>query len=153
MDCDFESPLWYRGHCNWAYTITTTKRLEWSYEVPEASKEDAIPQGWNLGNHFVTLTGKGVAELIGRTILHSQCTDFKSPYDDVGLMYRNTNDTEIHIIKRPLYYIEDYPDEEGTILTITTSSKGKWSKTPINKPLCGASKKRVSDSYSFGVQF
>lgn len=49
LECDFESPNWDRGHCNWAYTIKSSKRFKHAYEMP-TSDSGFIPQKWFLGN-------------------------------------------------------------------------------------------------------
>lgn len=100
LECDFESPLWDRGHCNWGYGRNSNKRLERRFEIPTA-QHGRIPQQWYLGNHYLVLEGKGTVELVGRTVLgeNSICgdTSLTSKYvqRDFGFMYKKTPDSEV----------------------------------------------------------
>ena len=48
ITCDFESPLWSKGHCNWDYAIESNRRLERTY-APPPDEGQTTRQRWGLG--------------------------------------------------------------------------------------------------------
>ena len=44
ISCNFESELWFKGHCNWIYSASTKDYFEWS-KHPDQS-------------HFIEVTGE-----------------------------------------------------------------------------------------------
>ena len=60
MSCDFESELWYKGHCNWIYSSSSKDQFEWITDDDEA-------------NSFIEMKGnqKVVLESLGAFTCHA----------------------------------------------------------------------------------
>ena len=142
LECDFESPLWDRGHCNWGYTISSTKRLSRDFEIPDGSKGFFIPRRWAIGNHHLQLNGIGFVELIGRTVLTQSCSLGNDLHEiiknEFGFMFRKTNGTSIRVLKK--YNLKTdglLLDPEVLLdLPLAKATDGKWEQSLIDKGLC-----------------